>query len=222
MIYIKTYGRTTIYANYTEKQHLSGSQKEIENKVIDIMESAIPIHEKNKEETKYLWDYYSGIQDIYTEKQKLTRTDIDNRTVENWAYAIVDFKKAYYENINTLCVGSSYAQFGIETKLYSYLSNCSLGSQDMYYSYKIIREVCDKNDNIENIVLVTAYYYFYSDLSLTKDLGELSRVSRVYYPLFNDLHNAILVPPCSSFFPISNILDIEKLIDKNSKASGFL
>ena len=85
----------------------------------------------------------------------------------------------------------------------------------MYYSYKSIREVCDKNDNIENIVLVTAYYYFYSDLSLTKDLGELSRVSRVYYPLFNDLHNAILVPPCSSFFPISNILDIEKLIDKN-------
>ena len=95
MIYIKTYGRTTIYANYTEKQLLSGSQKEIENKVIDIMESAIPIHEKNKEETKYLWDYYSGIQDIYTEKQKLTRTDIDNRTVENWAYAFVDFKKSY-------------------------------------------------------------------------------------------------------------------------------
>lgn len=136
-------------------------------------------------------------------------------------YLASKIKKAYYENINTLCVGSSYAQFGIETKLYSYLSNCSLGSQDMYYSYKIIREVCDKNDNIENIVLVTAYYYFYSDLSLTKDLGELSRVSRVYYPLFNDLHNAILVPPCSSFFPISNILDIEKLIDKNFYDSYF-
>ena len=95
MITIKTYGRTTIFANYTEKQLLTGTQEQIEKKVIDIMTSAIPIHEKNRTETKYLWDYYSGKQDIYYEKQKLTRTDIDNRTVENWAYAFVDFKKAY-------------------------------------------------------------------------------------------------------------------------------
>lgn len=95
MIIIKTYGRTTIYANYTEKQLLTGTQEQIEKKVIDIMTSAIPIHEMNRSETKYLWEYYSGKQDIYTEKQKLTRTDIDNRTVENWAYAFIDFKKAY-------------------------------------------------------------------------------------------------------------------------------
>lgn len=95
MIIIKTYGRTTIYANYTEKQLLTGTQEQIEKKVLDIMTSAVPIHERNRAETKYLWDYYSGIQDIYTDKQKLTRTDIDNRTVENWAYAFIDFKKAY-------------------------------------------------------------------------------------------------------------------------------
>lgn len=94
-MFIKTYGRTTIFANYTEKQLLGGSQEQIEKKVIDIMTSAIPIHERNRAETLYLWNYYSGVQDIYTEKQKLTRTDIDNRTVENWAYAFVDFKKAY-------------------------------------------------------------------------------------------------------------------------------
>ena len=41
-----------------------------------------------------LWDYYLGIQDIQ-DKIKHTRDEINNKKVENWAYAMVDFKKAW-------------------------------------------------------------------------------------------------------------------------------
>lgn len=88
-----TYGRTTIKANYTEEELLNGSEDVIINKILDIIENSIPIHEKNKEETKYLFDYYYGDQDIYRDKEKYTRTEINNKTVENWAYEIIDLKK---------------------------------------------------------------------------------------------------------------------------------
>ena len=95
MVIIKTYGRSVIYANYTEKDLLTGTNEEIVKKVQDILINAIPLHEKNKQETRYLWNYYTGLQDIYEEKQKLTRTEIDHKVVENWAYAFVDFKKTF-------------------------------------------------------------------------------------------------------------------------------
>lgn len=95
MVIIKTYGRTVIYANTTEKALLSGTKEQIIEKVKDILINAIPIHDKNKAETRYLWDYYNGMQDIYTDKKKLTRTEIDHKVVENWAYAFVDFKKTF-------------------------------------------------------------------------------------------------------------------------------
>lgn len=92
---LNTYGRKVIYANYTEKELLSGSQKDVENKVLDILTNSISLHEQNHSDCIYLKKYLYGDQDIYRDKQKLTRTEIDNKTVENWAYAIIDFKKAY-------------------------------------------------------------------------------------------------------------------------------
>jgi SPP1 family phage portal protein len=92
---MKTYGRTTIYSKYTEEQLLSGSLDDQVTKVQEILTNAIPIHDQNKFETKYLIDYYRGIQDIYVEKEKHTRPEIDNKTVENWAFAFIDFKKAF-------------------------------------------------------------------------------------------------------------------------------
>ena len=92
---IKTHGRITIYANTTEKELLSGTIEQIKAKIIDILQNSIPIHKQNKMETEYLKDYYRGKQDIYFEKQKLTRPDINNKSVENWAYAFIDFKKTY-------------------------------------------------------------------------------------------------------------------------------
>ena len=95
MVAIKTYGRSVIYANFTEADLLAGTKEKIIKKVLDILTNAIPLHEKNKGETRYLWDYYKGNQDIYVEKEKLTRPEIDHKVVENWAYAFVDFKKTF-------------------------------------------------------------------------------------------------------------------------------
>lgn len=92
---METYGRTTIYANYTENEILNADEGRRREIVLEILKNSLSIHEKNKSETEYLKDYHKGIQDIYTEKKKITRTDIDNRTVENWAYAFIDFKKGW-------------------------------------------------------------------------------------------------------------------------------
>ena len=96
MINIETHGRTTLYANYTEKELLSGTREEQGARIVDILKNIkfSGIHEKNAMESKYLEDYLYGIQDI-REKTKKTRTDINNKGVENWAYAIVDWKKTF-------------------------------------------------------------------------------------------------------------------------------
>lgn len=91
---MKTKGRTTILANYTEKQFLSGTIEEQGKKVIDVLQNSQDIHLKNKKETLYLIDYMYGVQDIQ-DKEKLTRTDINHKSVENWAYAFVDWKKNF-------------------------------------------------------------------------------------------------------------------------------
>ena len=91
---MKTYGRHTIYANYTEEQLLAGTQKERDNKVLDILKNSLDLHFTNAIETMYLKEYYYGKQDVYN-KEKKTRTDINNKSVENWAYAFGEWKKAY-------------------------------------------------------------------------------------------------------------------------------
>lgn len=91
----KTYGRSVLYANITEEELLAMSVDEQDKTIIQIMNTVTQLHEKNKTECKYLKDFKNGIQDIYVDKKKLTRPDIDNHTVENWAFAMVDFKKCF-------------------------------------------------------------------------------------------------------------------------------
>ena len=97
MCNIKTYGRTTIYAPYTEEDFLNYGENNnlLYERVIDIIQKSKAIHEQNHNDTIYLRNYLYGQQDIYVDKIKHTRTEIDNKTVENWAYAIVDFRKTY-------------------------------------------------------------------------------------------------------------------------------
>lgn len=89
---MKTYGREVIYANYTEEELLKGDSAEVEAKVLDIVSNSIDLHNKNKGEIKYLQNYLYGDQDI-KDKVKLTRVDINNKGVENWAWAFQDWKK---------------------------------------------------------------------------------------------------------------------------------
>ena len=91
---MKTYGRQTIYANYTEEEFLDGTLEEVKNRVVGVLRDTLPIHQKNAMETKYLVDYAYGDQDIKN-KTKKTRTDINNTGVENWAYSCVDWKKTF-------------------------------------------------------------------------------------------------------------------------------
>ena len=91
---MKTFGRKTIFANYTEEQLLSGNDEQQEAKVLDILQNSVELHEINKTETIYLQNYLYGDQDIKN-KEKLTRTDINNKGVENWAWAFQEWKKAF-------------------------------------------------------------------------------------------------------------------------------
>lgn len=91
---METHGRITIYANYTEEELLSGTRKQQENKVLDILVNSISLHDTNHLQTIYLRDYLYGDQDIKY-KEKKTRTDINNKRVENWAYAFLDWKKTF-------------------------------------------------------------------------------------------------------------------------------
>ena len=91
---MKTFGRKTIFANYTEEQLLSGNDEQQEAKVLDILQNSADLHGQNKAETIYLQNYLYGDQDIKN-KEKLTRTDIKNKGVENWAWAFQDWKKAF-------------------------------------------------------------------------------------------------------------------------------
>ena len=92
---MQTFGRITIFSEFTEDQLLAGTLEEQAERIKNILTNAISIHNTNKEQSLYLLDYYGGNQDIYTEKQKHTRPEINNKTVENWAYAFIDFKKAF-------------------------------------------------------------------------------------------------------------------------------
>lgn len=93
---MKTYGRTPILANFTEEQILDASKdlNKLDSIIIDILLNSKSLHDKNRFETLYLKGYYYGDQDIKY-KEKKTRPEINNKIVENWAYACVDFKKTY-------------------------------------------------------------------------------------------------------------------------------
>ena len=88
------YGRQTIFINQSEETLLGLEEKKLKKVLADYIPVIVDIHDENKVRTRYLWDYYLGIQDIYN-KKKYTREEINNKKVENWAYAIIDFKKAW-------------------------------------------------------------------------------------------------------------------------------
>lgn len=90
---MNTNGRTTIYANIKEEKLLSLNEEDRIKVITNILQNSISIHNQNKSESKYLLDYLYGIQDVRN-KEKKTRTDINNKSVENWAWAFMDVKKS--------------------------------------------------------------------------------------------------------------------------------
>jgi hypothetical protein len=65
-----------------------------DNNVLDVLWKALGVHEQNRSEIEYLWNYYRGKQPILN-RTKNVRPEICNRIVENRANEIVSFKVGY-------------------------------------------------------------------------------------------------------------------------------
>lgn len=63
-------------------------------KIREILPEVLREHEKNAREIDYLYRYYKGYQPIL-KKEKNVRPEINNKVLENHAFEIVEFKKAY-------------------------------------------------------------------------------------------------------------------------------
>jgi hypothetical protein len=62
--------------------------------IVDVLEKVKSIHNKNRNDIEYLWNYYRGKQPILGREKKV-RPEICNRIVENRANEIVSFKVGY-------------------------------------------------------------------------------------------------------------------------------
>lgn len=94
---MKTYGRTTILAPYSEQEILdlyNENINELDIVITNILNSSSAIHDQNKSETLYLKGYLYGDQDIKN-KEKFTREEINNKSTENWVWCFNEFKKTY-------------------------------------------------------------------------------------------------------------------------------
>ena len=81
------FGRRTIFSSL-EKKDLTAE------KILEILPQVLREHEHNRNEIDYLYNYYKGKQPIIN-KIKAVREDINNKVLENHAFEIVEFKKAY-------------------------------------------------------------------------------------------------------------------------------
>lgn len=131
---MKTFGRQTIMANYEESELLSLLEQnnliDLDKVIIKILQQAEGIHQQNKRETLYLKGYLYGDQDIKN-KIKHTREEINNKTVENWVWAFVEFKKAYLLGKPIQYVQLSNAESNEISKLNQYVRYAHKKALDM-------------------------------------------------------------------------------------------
>ena len=146
---MKTYGRTTILANISEKELLALEEKDLDAKIIEILYNSAPLHQQNRTETIYLKDYVYGDQDI-KDKVKQTREEINNKIVENWAWAFVDFKKNY-----------------LLGRPIQYVQRNDTGSEEISLLNKYVgyegKTVKDANDYFDDLVCGRGFTYINKD-----------------------------------------------------------
>lgn len=179
----------------------------LSNKDIDITDVLII---SNKDENKELPLCTIVVFEEVTEKimQSVLKEYYTNY---DFYYMQSTLLEAKQKKIETVITGSSYGLFGINTQMLQNGINMSLASQDLYYSIKGIYEIWKTNKSIKKIVFCMSYYSLFSDLSKTQS-SELERVSKVYWPLFQDLHNCVILPASQNALPRSDIFDIEKIL----------
>lgn len=91
---------------------------------------------------------------------------------------------------STLITGSSHAVYGIEECAWKNAVNCSLDSQDLYYSFKGARRIIEsaKADSFRRCFIFVGYFTPYSDISLSEFQWE-RLMAPVFVPIYNDAHN---------------------------------
>lgn len=78
-------GRRIIYTNTSEIT---------QENILEVLHAAYEVHEDNRKEIDYLYEYYRGKQPILI-RTKNIRPEINNKIVENRAYEIITFKDGY-------------------------------------------------------------------------------------------------------------------------------
>lgn len=79
------FGREPIYSDVKEVTR---------DNIFSVLAAAFPIHEKNRADIEYLWNYYKGKQPVL-ERVREVRPEILNKIVVNRANQIVEFKSGY-------------------------------------------------------------------------------------------------------------------------------
>jgi len=86
---------TTSRADMFGRRMITTDVEEItDENVLSVLEKALEIHEQNRSEIQYLYDYYKGNQPVLG-RTKEYRKEINNKIVENRANEIVSFKVGY-------------------------------------------------------------------------------------------------------------------------------
>lgn len=121
------HGRRKIYTNVPELNA---------DNIVQVVSKAKAVHNLNRQEIQYLYEYYRGVQDVRN-KQKLVRPDINNKVTVNVANEIVTFKTAYFMSspLQYVSVGGDEAVSASVERLNAYMLAEDKDSKD--------KEICD-------------------------------------------------------------------------------
>lgn len=129
---------------------------------------------------KFMNDLYMLVERIYHM----------NPIFYDYHYLVNAINIAKGDTTESIIIGHSYSLNGIDNlKLDENAVNLSLSSQDLYYSYEIVKQVINENKKIKKCYIGTGYWSFYLDLSRAQNAHELARVENIYYPILKDSHN---------------------------------
>lgn len=172
----------------------------------------IMISKSDQQCNQELEEYHVIIYEDFFEELS-TRVIREYNYRHDYYYLKNALQHAQDKRIDTLISGSSYGAFAIDLSVLENTVNLSSISQDLYYTTRLLYRACNSNGNIKNVVICAGYYYYFSDLSLAKNSSELTRLSKVYFPLLNDTHNCFILPPKEILFLDNELVNFDLILN---------
>lgn len=171
------------------KKYLNVSINSLENYYEDKnIYNVLILENKKIDLSNYSFDKIYDYHDIFYILQNYCKDIYNSKTtLYEYYYLKHELCTTKNENTDTLITGISYTLHGIKKDLMLNKSySLALGSQDLYYAYKMARQGITFNKNIKRCIIGIGYYSLYFDTSLS---GAKSYSPMVYEKLINDLHN---------------------------------